>query len=109
MSQSKFTARLLLTMENNDNIDADTQKEETITAAVLEKRLNVVDHDFGFAVRYCEGPRPFLKWQAGLLLSEKRNIKGRWVNQPVFRLMGYGDSQDAAVDMARRNEMENGK
>lgn len=80
------------------------EPEEPATAAVLAKKLNIVDHDSGFAVRHCAGPRPFLNWQAGLLVSEKRNMRigKRWEPQTVslFFLKGYGNTKDEAIENA---------
>lgn len=80
------------------------EPEEPATAAVLEKKLNVVDHDSGFAVRHCPGMRPFLNWQAGVLISEKRQMRvGRqWIPLTVslFCLKGYGNTRDEAIENA---------
>lgn len=91
--------------EKSKMLDMEYQgPEEPATAAVLAKKLNVVDHDSGFAVRHCPGMRPFLNWQAGVMISEKRNMRvgKRWEMQNVslFFLKGYGNTRDEAIENA---------
>lgn len=91
-------------------LDTDQQEQdEAVTAAVLAKRLNVVDYESGFAIRNCAGPRQFLNWQAGHMITERRFIRVSvsgtacaWQSVSLFRLLGYGASKDEAVLMAKK-------
>ena len=65
-------------------------------------------HAGEFRVRFIEGPRSFLNWQAGILKSEHRFIRASGAGDPfdgrvtLFYLLGYGTTQDEAVEMAAR-------
>lgn len=67
------------------------------------------DHEGELAVRFCEGPRSFLNWQAGILLDRHLNYRGIGMQFPInetvkfFRLLGYGNTREAAIENARNN------
>jgi hypothetical protein len=70
----------------------------------------VTNYVNGFAIRFCEGPRPFLNFQAGVLITEPRDYRDPGMETPfrghvsLFRVLGYGTTQDEAVAMAKQNE-----
>lgn len=64
----------------------------------------------GFAIRFIEGPRTFLNWQAGEIVAQRLLYRGQGMSDPVdttvsfFRLLGYGATQQAAIENARKNK-----
>lgn len=75
--------------------------------------LTVCDYESGFSLRYCEGPRSSLVWQAGVLATEYRNYRGSGMVEPfigtvsLFHLRGYGSCREDAVRMAVKNGRAN--
>jgi len=64
----------------------------------------------GFAIRYVEDATcHYLRWQAGLIESERRTYKGQGMMERfdatvnLYRLYGYGGTRDAAIEMAKKN------
>ncbi len=70
----------------------------------------IVDHVGGYSLRECIGPRPWLNWQAGVMVAERRNYRGHGMvrtfteSVSLFRLLGYGVTRDEALEMARKRE-----
>ena len=69
-----------------------------------------VDHLTGLTLRHCEGPRGYLNWQAGHMISERRFMRvsrlsdhGEWQSVSLFRLLGHGWTRDEAIEMAQKN------
>lgn len=76
---------------------------------LVDAAQSVTEYDSGFAIRFCEGPRGYLNWQAGILRTEARNYRGAGMVTPfqghvsLFHLLGYGSTRDEAVEMAQNN------
>jgi hypothetical protein len=79
--------------------------------ATADAADSVFENVNGFAIRFCPGPRPHLRYQAGKIVTEQRHValytKGApvfgWKAIPLFHLLGYGETQDEAIDMAKMN------
>lgn len=77
---------------------------------IADAAETVTDYVNGFAIRHCEGPRVFLNWQAGLLVTERRWLPtGKsetfwdWSHVSLLHLLGHGSTRDEAVEMAMKN------
>lgn len=70
----------------------------------------VMEYEDGYAIRFCEeGCRGFIRWQAGKLTTEYRHYQDPGMFTPfrahvsLFHLLGYGETRDEALSMARKN------
>ncbi len=69
------------------------------------------DRETGFSIRHVpESEHPFLKWQAGRIVSERRQYVGPGMDAfgflgtvSLFRLLGFGATRDEAITNAQRN------
>jgi hypothetical protein len=85
------------------------QKGGGLDSPFADAKTTICAYQNGFAIRFCEGPRGYLNWQAGLLRAEYRDYQGKGMETPfrahvsLFQLLGYGYTQDEAVEKAMKN------